>query len=470
MVEMQAMTRYFLCLLTVLLVTGCVSSGYGKPWERPAYARPAESAPSTLSRENTKPASPSGGIQQVQTAHAQIPQTFGHRDLDTVVDSSTAPPSIANQQPDSPISAVPAPPPVKVGLLVPLSGPQAHLGQAMLQAAQLALFDMGYDSFELLPRDTMATEQGGQKAAQDAINAGAQLLLGPIFASAARGARPVAQRYNINMISFSTDWTLSGGNTFIMGFLPFSQVQRVTEYAASQGYRRISVLAPDNEYGNAAIAAYNASAWRNGITTGQTSKFPANAKDVTGVVRAFTNYDAREPLLKTDPESDRLPFDAVFMPVGGEQARAVSASLSYFEAGPRKVRRLGTGLMDDRSLAAEPSLEGTWFATSSPELRRDFERRYRETYGQPAPRLVTMAYDATALAAVLARNGYYTMGRPAFDRESLINPNGFSGIDGIFRFRPDGMVERGLAILEFKNGESIQIDPAPRTFEGTMSQ
>ena len=153
------------------------------------------------------------------------------------------------------------------------------------------------------------------------------------------------------------------------------------------------------------------------------------------------------------------------MPVGGEKALSIANLLSYYDMPPNTVRRLGTGLLDDASLANEPGLKGAWFAAPSPRLRQKFEQRYRQNFGTKPPRLSSLAYDATALAAILARRGLKANGQPAFDQTSISNANGFSGIDGIFRFRSDGTAERGLAILEFKRGKIVVIDEAPKTFQ-----
>ncbi|HEY8191375.1 MAG TPA: penicillin-binding protein activator, partial [Alphaproteobacteria bacterium] len=365
--------------------------------------------------------------------------------------------------PASAINNAAAVPGVKVGLLVPLSGKHRELGQAMLQSAQLALFDMGYEAFEILPRDTA---KGAQQAAQSAVDGGAQLLLGPLFAADVRDAQPVAHRNNINMVAFSTDWTLADSNTYIMGFLPFGQVQRIAEYAAARGYRHIGVLAPDNDYGSAVVSAWNNVAYRGGGMTSDVVRFPTRQNDIANVVRSFAHYQEGIGA----PADNPPPYDAVLLPVGADQARSIAGSLSYFNLGPQKVRRLSTGLWDEPGLAAEPALDGAWFAAPSPELRRGFEQRYAETYGSAPPRLSTLAYDATALAAVLARTGYSQNGRPAFDQVSLTNPNGFAGIDGIFRFRPDGLVERAMAVLEFRGGRIVQIDPAAKTFQRYAGQ
>jgi ABC-type branched-subunit amino acid transport system substrate-binding protein len=170
--------------------------------------------------------------------------------------------------------------PVKVGLLLPLSGPQAALGQAMLQAAQMAVFDAGHERFELLPRDAGLTEDAARAAAQSAVDAGAELILGPVFADSVRVAREPAQKAGLNMIAFSTDWALAGGNTYIMGFLPFDQVRRIGDYIAAQGLRHVGVLAPDTDYGRAVASAWQAVARQKGLPPAAISYFPSNAADL----------------------------------------------------------------------------------------------------------------------------------------------------------------------------------------------
>lgn len=372
----------------------------------------------------------------------------------------------ANTQPI--VSAVPAPasasPGVKVALLVPLSGKNADLGQAMLQAAQLALFDMEYDRIELVPQDTKGTTDGARAAAQLAIADGAKLILGPIFATEARAIAPIAQQANVNVISFSTDWTLAQGNVFVMGFLPHTQVERMVQYAGQQQLQRIGIIAPENEYANVVVSAWNVNAARNGMAPAHILRVKPGSADASERIDAFTNGQARMAAAKAGQTPPPAPYDAVFMPVGGSEAVSLADTLSYYELDPQTVRRLGTGLWDDTNLATQKSLNGAWFAASDPSLRKAFERRYFDSYGNAPPRLSTLAYDAMSLAVVLAKTGFSEYGAPSFDRQAITNPNGFAGIDGIFRFRPDGMAERGLAILEFKNGNMNVIDPAPHSF------
>jgi len=395
--------------------------------------------------------------------------------------AQTAPNTIANTAPSKaqdPKQAQPQQPKelpsVKIGILLPLSGKHELLGQSMLKAAQMALFDLGHSNFELIPRDTMGRADTARSAAQDAIENGAQIILGPVFSSAAKAVQPVAQSYRINMISFSTDWTVAGRHSYIMGFSPFDQVERIVEFASQKNMRDIGVIIPNSAYGNAVRSAFRSSAARNRINTIKTIEITPGNSSVTASLRDFADYDRRIADRQREvtvmgghahtKAQEELPYEAVFMPLGGTLARSVSNMLSQYDLPASRVKRLGTGLWDDPSLAAEPAMDGAWFASPNPRASDRFREKFEGIYGYEPPRLTTLAYDATALAGVLARKGLINGNQPAFDQASITNPNGFAGIDGIFRFGSNGVVERGLAILEFKGGEIQVIDPAPKTF------
>lgn len=427
----------FLFLAATLTLSACgggsgsskSSGGYTKssPWNYDAPARSAQSIPSALDVPQSQLRPENTGIEQ-EPVSPQSP--------------AQAPSYVSN--PSADIA------PVKVGILLPLSGKNAALGQSLLNAAQMALFEVGHNAFELIPRDTKDSAADAQIAAREVLADGAQLVLGPVFADSVRAAKSVTSAAGVNMIAFSTDWSLADNRTYMMGFLPFDQVQRISAYAASNGIRNVAVLSPSDNYGDAVLGAYNAVSYKYGLNTVDVKRFASSASP-DSVVRSL---------------SPQTPLQGIFMPVGGQMAGRISALATQNGMAPDQVKRLGTGLWDDASLANDPSMNGAWFAAPSPSLRKGFERRYFEIYGETAPRLATLSYDATALAAVLARNGLQNGGtRPAFDASSIQNSNGFAGIDGIFRFREDGLVERGLAILEYRNGQIRIVDDAPRTFQ-----
>ncbi len=342
-------------------------------------------------------------------------------------------------------------PPVKVAILLPLSGSKADIGQSLLQAAQLALFDLGAETFELMPADTQGNPALAAQAAQQVIKDGAQLILGPLFLDSVRSVKPIAARANINVIAFSTDWSQAGGNVYLTGFMPFVQVDRITDYAARQGYIRTALISENNTYGNAVERTFISAAGKRGV---QVPKIIH-----VGQARTITPFDLQS--LKS------ANIDSVLIAVNGQDAANISKAMSDYGMPSSMIKRLGTGLWDDEMLARNPYLDGAWFSAPAPSQRRRFEENYADLYGIAPPRLATLSYDATALAAVLAKMGTTTKSgayRPAYNATSLHNPNGFAGIDGVFRFNRNGLIERQLSVIEFRNKQMQEIDQAEKRF------
>ncbi len=351
--------------------------------------------------------------------------------------------------------------PTKVAVLLPLTGAHGALGQDMLNAAQLALFNIAHDDFSLVPYDTMGTPSGARAAAQQVLRDDAQLILGPVFADSVRAVKSVTALSSVNMIAFSTDWSLAGGNTYLMGFLPFDQVDRVVSYAAQQGIKRIGALTPDTDYGRIVSTVLRKVAAQRGVSVTAEAILPTNGANLDAPIRQFATDDYAA---SSGARPATLPFDAVFMPIGGQAAITTSNLLTRYGAPPNTIRRLGTGVMDDARLYDEPTLQGAWIGVPQPSLRTGFEKEYVGVYGRAPARLATLSYDATALAAVLAQRDRARDAVPNFTRADITNPNGFSGVDGAFRFLNNGVAERGLAVMELKSGRLVTASPAPRSF------
>ncbi len=346
--------------------------------------------------------------------------------------------------------------PVKVALLVPLSGANADLGKAMLEAAQLALFTTSSEQLTLIPRDTAGTAEGAGSAAKSAIAGGAQLILGPLLAAEVEAVKPVARDAKINVIAFSTATQLAGDNVFLMGFLPRQEVVREVSFARDKGLGRFAALAPNSPYGHLMADALREAVSASGGSVVKTEYLDPRAADPTASIQHLLSQG--EGAGQQSPAG--APFDALLLPEGGARLKQIAHQLQAAGLDPAQVHLLGSGLWDDPSIAGEPALDGGWFAASPPEPRREFESRFQKTYGRPAPRLASLAFDAAALAAVLGESA-----ADPFSREAILNPRGFSGVDGLFRFTPQGLVQRGLAVLELEPQGNVTVSPAPQNFQ-----
>ncbi|MBX3499551.1 MAG: penicillin-binding protein activator [Alphaproteobacteria bacterium] len=341
----------------------------------------------------------------------------------------------------------------KIALLLPLSGRAREIGHALQDAAELALFDGAGRDIALVPIDTGDTPNGAVAATERAIREGSNLILGPLFSVSAAVAGPVARQANLEMISFSNDEGTAQPGLYVMGLAVEPQVRRVVDYAQRRGVRRIVALAPASGYGGQAMQALRDAAQRANINVGASETVPASGDPAAPVKRVVATIGA-------DGSGT-----ALFIPIGAPRVNAVASSLAEADIASRRVRLLGTGVWDVANIGGEKALVGAWFAGPDPARRAAFERKFESVHGRAPPRIATLAYDAVMLAARLARlraGGDFTAG-------AITDGGGFNGLDGRYRFRTDGRVERSLAILEIEDDRLKVVDPAPSAFMSVVN-
>ncbi|MBT6442726.1 MAG: penicillin-binding protein activator [Alphaproteobacteria bacterium] len=385
--------------------------------------------------------------------------------------------NVANVEAES--LAAPAPAVVRVALLVPLSGRYARQGSAILNAAQLALFDIGDDQFRLLPFDTGGTSDGAELAVLAALEAGASLLIGPLLREEVLAVAPHAKAANVRIIAFSTDPEVAGSGVYLIGHTSRQQVERVVNYAYLAGHRRFAALAPDTAYGRAVVSQYHKVLVSVGAELTRTAFYSADAADAAEVVRELANYDVRRAALEAEREAlmeredeisvraltrleslhtlGEVDFDAILIPDGGSRLRQVVSLVPFYDIEPAKVRLLGLGLWNTPQILAEPTLAGAWYVAPPPAAEGTFRRRYERAYDRLPLRIAELAYDATALAAALGRRDR----RADFSDQALTTSRGFFGAAGAFRFMESGLSERGLAVLEVEAGGTVRVIDAP---------
>lgn len=341
---------------------------------------------------------------------------------------------------------------VKAALIVPLSagGNAGIAGQAMRNAAEMALAEFNAPNIQLLVKDDGGNIDGARAAVQQALDEGAEIILGPLFAQSVSAVAQVARVRNIPVIAFSTDSNVASRGVYLLSFLPESDVARIVQYAASAGKRAYVALIPNNPYGNVVEAAFKQDVARRNAQIVALERYPHDKAAMAGPVRNIAQAAIRA--------------DALFIPDGGDAVPDVVQLLVANGVNTKKIQLLGTGLWgDDPRISSTAALDGGWYAAPDAAGYRSFSARYSARFKQPPVRTATLAYDAVALVAALVKTQSAQL---RFSPEVLTNPSGFSGIDGLFRFRADGTNERGLAVLRVTPSGAQVISPAPRSFGG----
>ncbi|WOI53524.1 penicillin-binding protein activator [Parvularcula sp. LCG005] len=386
---------------------------------------------------------------------------------------------------------------VRVAILLPFSSTSENIdtvSASMLKAAQMVAFESENAKYVLIPKDTGGTAEGALSAAEEAVREGAEIILGPLFSESVDAVASVARPMGIPVIAFSSDSKVAGDGVYLLSFPPEAEISRVTAYAVEQGYARFGLMAPFTEFGDRVAQSFSTEVYQRGGDIIHTERYERAADAMIEPAKRMAAYavetftpdyvtprnmgmnagyrqdqesriNGDDPYMVSEPETAGSMamsggYQAVLLPEQGRLLRALAPLFPYYNVNVREVKLLGLSAWNNPLLTREPALNGGWFAAPDPSLAEGFKRRYEAAYGERPPRLASLAYDAALLTARLSQLPYDRR----FSVETIANPNGYLGADGLFRLRADGMVERGLAILEIRPSGITVVDPAPRSF------
>jgi ABC-type branched-subunit amino acid transport system substrate-binding protein len=363
------------------------------------------------------------------------------------LDSLTGP-SRSSSPPQGASSASPPGAGVPIGVIVPLGagGQGAVVGAALRNAAEMALAEFQGANVRLIIKDDKGTPDGARTAAQELVAEGAEVVLGPLFAPAVQAAAAVTRAAGRPMIAFSSDASVAGPGVYLMSFLAEGDVTRVISYAAQQGRRSAAALIPDTAYGRVVEGAFQQICAQRGVRVVGLERFAIDQGQMQAAVGRLA------------PAFGQI--DMLFLPETADTLPAVGQALQGAGINFGRVKPVGTGVWNDARVFRIPQLQGGWFAAPDTAGFNAFAQRYQQRFNAAPTRTATLAYTAVTLVAALARQ----QGANRFSDQVLTNASGFEGVDGLFRFRPDGLIERGLAVLELRNNSAVTVSAAPREF------
>lgn len=347
----------------------------------------------------------------------------------------------------------------QVALLAPMTASQSEardLARALQNAAEMALADMSAPLARLTVYDTRGTAEGAEQAAQAALDAGADVFIGPVFAQSVQAVRPLAESAGVSVLAFSNDSSVAGAPVFLIGFLVSDEVERVVAYAAAQGLTRMAALAPTSRLGEVGVAAFQQAAGRNRVEVLAVERYPLDFAGVEATARAFAEGFRGDPLAP----------QAVMIADRGQSLQSMAAFLTYYGLSPENVRFFGPGVWRSASTLSEISLRGGWFAAPDPRVVEQFEQRFEQFFSRAPHPLASLGYDAMAAIGAMAADARARGDARPFTTQSITSPAGFVGVNGVFRFRANGLNERALAVLRVGENRYEVVDPAPAGFVG----
>lgn len=352
-------------------------------------------------------------------------------------------------------SALDSSAPVVVALLVPSGSGQASdelLARSLQNAARLAISDLGTSRIDLRVYNTAGQPASAQAMATRAIDDGAQIILGPVFAQEANAAGAAAAARGVNVLAFSNNPDIAGGNVFILGQTFGNTADRLAGYAVRNGKPRIMVVHEQNTAGQLGRRAIEQGVARAGGSVVAVGSYEFSQNGVLSAapsIAATARDNNADAVFLTADTAGALPL--------------VSQILNDNGLGPAVTQFIGLTRWDiPQATLGLPGVQGGWFALPDPGRYQQYQNRYQAAFGEPPHPISGLAYDGIAAIGALLKQGRTT----TLNGQALTQAAGFVGVNGIFRLRSDGQNERGLAVAQIRNNQVVIIDPAPRSFGG----
>lgn len=371
----------------------------------------------------------------------------------------------------------------RVGVLLPLSGDASRYGQGLKNATMLALEDAKNPNLILQYYDTKSTPEGARTAVTNALNQSTQVIIGPLKSSEVRAIAEETTSRHVPVIAFSTSEEVLQPNVYTLGLLVDEQVNRIVTFAANKGRSRLALLLPDNATGIAVAKAAIKSAQHNQINVTRIAFYQPNTTDFSDILKKMTDYGTRsgrmermkkslqakanqgdesaKKALKRVSTHDTLgevDFDMVLIPETGAKLKSAISMFGYYDVFAPDVKFLGTSIWESSKLNNETTILGSWYPAMSRNHSNYFANKYAFVYGEKPQALYSLAYDAVALSNALAH-------QKSGDLTAVItNPDGYVGINGMFRLFENGYNQHSMDIIEVRKTGDVVIDQAPKRF------
>lgn len=344
---------------------------------------------------------------------------------------------------------------VPVALLIPRGGNNPGddlLAKSLENAALLAVSELQGAKIDLRVYSTAGNPQRAALQAQQAVSDGAKIILGPVYAEAANAAAVAVADQNVNVLSFSNNTSIAGGNVFVLGPTFDNTAQRLVSYAASQGRNRIVVVHSNDVAGQSGRNAIQNAASKSGAQIVGAVDYELSQTGVANAVprvKGAVDANNANAVFMTSTSSGALPLYAGLLPEAGvNPATTKYIGLTRWDI-PAQTLSLG-------------GLQGGWFALPDPSRTAAFNSRYQARFGASPHPIGGLAFDGVAAIGALIAQGK----KDALTSSALTQANGFEGVSGVFRLRPNGTNQRAIAVATVQNGQAVIVDPAPRSFSG----
>lgn len=388
--------------------------------------------------------------------------------------------------------------PLKVALLLPLTGIYQNIGLNMLEAAQLALFQQPNPNILLYPHDTQSTEMGARLAAQKAISDKANIIIGPLTSNHTKAVQNYAQSAGIPILTFSSDSELSKKGVHVFGHEHTFQALTAATMVADLDITTTAILAPDTPYGYEMTQQFQNKAIDLGVSITHVAYFNPNSTDQSEQLKKLAQEELSLKLLKdernllerefnivgaamSDASLTRLEelktlepqpivnFEALYLPVTAEKLPLIASQLAFYDMDNKNVQLIGSALWHDKSVYKNKGeyIKGAYYPAPSEKLMEKLQKDFKQHYNKDLLPISSLAYDAIKLVTSAYINSDF---RPNRLTDEFYAPDGYLLSNGPTKLLKNGMTERLYDMYEVRTYSHVSRTQAPLAFPPALPE
>jgi len=360
---------------------------------------------------------------------------------------------------------------IKIGVMLPLTGKNKNIGNMILNAIEMAIFQNKNSKLELLIKDTEAKPDKAKKVFIELVNEKANIVIGPLFSKTLAAVQGLSNTYNINILALTNNKNLARKGVWVFGIDPQAQTEKILKLALENGSKKIAALLPKNAYGLLLFDTISNFSEENLLDIEKIEFYESSIDSQRNASKkisiGFDKYQDFLNKLKDEEKNQNIleesvetkkPFDSVFIAATGQNLTVLASQLQYNNVDPKIVQYLGISSWEDKSILREPALEGGIFVTTSQLYQKKIKLIYKKSFNKDMPKIAMIAYDILALLNSLDTKGNN------INISEMINVEGYSGLRGVFRLKENGIVERTFALKQVKNKKFRIYKKAKNTF------
>ncbi|MGV3278905.1 penicillin-binding protein activator [Rickettsiales bacterium LUAb2] len=401
---------------------------------------------------------------------------------------TTTPTSTAQPQTKSavttlpPQTIIPTKNQITVGVLLPFSGNYKDISNSILESILLSYSANSTKKIVIKVYDT--NENGkdtAKQAAQNAISAGVDIIIGPLLTTSLNEITPVTEDKNIPVIALSNDRTalVDTKNVYIMGYSPEEEVERIVDYVIStKNAHNFAALIPENKYGEIVLADLKATLAARGAELTKVVTYPPDEINFTSYAEqlidpqdlsdyhkaldAYTAQGGNKYRSLTSNTNDRpqpkLNFDTLFIGDFGKRLILVGVHLPFVDIDTSKINLIGTRLWASAPIANESVFNGALYPDLPDINATIFASKFQSIYKKQATLIDVIAYNALQMVADLITVDPQTGNlKYDFSKAALTSYTGF-GVLGNYNLRNDGLSQHDLLIKQVNNRSISTVD------------